>query len=124
MLYNDLYTFLSKETISENTFSANIILNEEHDIFKGHFPDNPILPGVCMLQMIKDLLEDRLQKSIQLHLVTNVKLLAVVDPKQNPELTVKINCEIIDKNTYKINGIISCKEVVFLKIINAEYLIR
>ncbi|MDR0605106.1 MAG: hypothetical protein LBG80_12460 [Bacteroidales bacterium] len=32
-------------------------LNCNHKIFSGHFPDNPILPGVCALQIAKELLQ-------------------------------------------------------------------
>lgn len=121
MLRNDFYTILSKNAINENSFSATISINEKHDIFNGHFPQNPVVPGVCMLQMVKDLLEDELQKTIQLKNIGNVKFTAVVNPTQNPALDIKITYDIIDGKSYKINSIISSKEVVFLKIVNAIY---
>ncbi len=121
MLRNDFYTILSKNTISENSFSATISINEKHDIFNGHFPQNPVVPGVCMLQMVKDLLEDELQKTVHLKSIGNVKFTAVVNPTQNPTLDIKITYENIEGKSYKINSIISSKEVVFLKIVNAIY---
>jgi 3-hydroxyacyl-[acyl-carrier-protein] dehydratase len=121
MLRNDFYTILSKNVINENSFSATISINEKHDIFNGHFPQSPVVPGVCMLQMVKDLLEDELQKTIQLKNIGNVKFTAVVNPTQNPALDIKITYDIIDGKSYKINSIISSKEVVFLKIVNAIY---
>jgi 3-hydroxyacyl-[acyl-carrier-protein] dehydratase len=121
MLRNDFYTILSKNTISENSFSATISINEKHDIFNGHFPQNPVVPGVCMLQMVKDLLEDELQKAVHLNSIGNVKFTAVVNPTQNPTLDIKITYELTDGKSYKINSIISSKEVVFLKIVNAIY---
>jgi len=121
MLRNDFYTILSKNVINENSFSATISINEKHDIFNGHFPQNPVVPGVCMLQMVKDLLEDELQKTVQLKNIGNVKFTAVVNPTQNPTLDIKITYELTDGKSYKINSIISSKEVVFLKIVNAIY---
>ena len=121
MLRNDFYTILSKNVINENSFSATISINEKHDIFNGHFPQNPVVPGVCMLQMVKDLLEDELQKTVQLKSIGNVKFTAVVNPTQNPTLDIKITYELTDGKSYKINSIISSKEVVFLKIVNAIY---
>jgi len=121
MLRNDFYTILSKNVINENSFSATISINEKHDIFNGHFPQNPVVPGVCMLQMVKDLLEDELQKIVQLKNIGNVKFTAVVNPTQNPTLDIKITYELTDGKSYKINSIISSKEVVFLKIVNAIY---
>lgn len=122
MLLNDFYTVLSKNKISENTFSATISINDKHAIFDGHFPQNPVVPGVCLLQMVKDLMEDELHKPIQLQRIGNVKFTAVVNPSQNPELDIKITYEITDSKSYKINSIISSKEVVFLKIVNAIYI--
>jgi 3-hydroxyacyl-[acyl-carrier-protein] dehydratase len=121
MLRNDFYTILSKNVINENSFSATISINEKHDIFNGHFPQNPVVPGVCMLQMVKDLLEDELQKTVHLKSIGNVKFTAVVNPTQNPTLDIKITYELTDGKSYKINSIISSKEVVFLKIVNAIY---
>ena len=105
MLRNDFYTILSKNTISENSFSATISINEKHDIFNGHFPQNPVVPGVCMLQMVKDLLEDELQKTVHLKSIGNVKFTAVVNPTQNPTLDIKITYENIEGKSYKINSI-------------------
>lgn len=121
MLRNDFYTILSKNAINENSFSATISINEKHDIFNGHFPQSPVVPGVCMLQMVKDLLEDELQKTVHLKSIGNVKFTAVVNPTQNPTLDIKITYELTDGKSYKINSIISSKEVVFLKIVNAIY---
>jgi 3-hydroxyacyl-[acyl-carrier-protein] dehydratase len=32
-------------------------LNPNHEIFAGHFPNNPVLPGVCVLQIVKEILQ-------------------------------------------------------------------
>jgi 3-hydroxymyristoyl/3-hydroxydecanoyl-(acyl carrier protein) dehydratase len=49
--------FLNKLYIIEEnkTDMVRIKLNPNHEIFSGHFPDNPILPGVCVLQMVKEI---------------------------------------------------------------------
>ena len=36
---------------TDNQLKAIIELNPAHDVFKGHFPNNPVTPGVCMLQV-------------------------------------------------------------------------
>ena len=56
MLIEGLY---STETFDKNEegISAQIKLNPKHEIFKGHFPGKPIMPGVCMIQIIKELTE-------------------------------------------------------------------
>ena len=44
MLIEGLYT-TDHFSFEDNTVNASITLNNDHDIFKGHFPGNPILPG-------------------------------------------------------------------------------
>jgi 3-hydroxyacyl-[acyl-carrier-protein] dehydratase len=49
--------FLNKlYSIEEKTNDkVKVKLNQNHEIFSGHFPGNPILPGVCSLQIAKEL---------------------------------------------------------------------
>ena len=50
MLEQDIYTII--ET-SDN--SVRIRLRPESGIFKAHFPDNPVTPGVCQVGIIEEL---------------------------------------------------------------------
>ena len=56
-ILTDFYTLQSYDK-NEKSFVANIILNKDHEIFKGHFPGNPVTPGVCMMQIVKELTEE------------------------------------------------------------------
>ena len=44
----------------ENSVKASIELNPVHPIFEGHFPQTPVVPGVCMMQMVKEVLRNHL----------------------------------------------------------------
>ena len=57
MVLQDFYKILSEEKTSDSKYTFTILVNEKHDVFKGHFPGNPIMPGVCMIQIIKELSE-------------------------------------------------------------------
>ncbi|MBK7691597.1 MAG: hypothetical protein IPJ31_10925 [Bacteroidetes bacterium] len=37
----------------ENKIIADITINANHAILKGHFPGHPVVPSVCMMEMIK-----------------------------------------------------------------------
>ena len=65
MLKDSLYT-IQNITEENNTIEAIIELEEHHDIFQGHFPGQPVLPGVCMLQMTKEILEIFFNYKVQL----------------------------------------------------------
>ena len=69
---NSLYTI--KRMLREgdsNKLSAMIRLNPSHEIFKGHFPGNPILPGVCVVQILKEILMYQLNNKLIQHLLTH-----------------------------------------------------
>jgi len=94
MLIEGLYDILTTTTLSEeNDSTVAVHLNKEHELFKGHFPENPVLPGVVMLQIIKELSEKQLQKKLFLKAASNVKFLAPVDPGVNSKLILKLHIQ-------------------------------
>lgn len=83
ILKNSLYVIEGQST-AEGTVSYDIRLQPDHTIYKAHFPGEPITPGVCVIQIAKELLEDHLQRPLAIKAVKNVKFLAVVSPLQHP----------------------------------------
>ncbi len=75
--------------------NAVIRLNPQHDIFKGHFPNNPVTPGVCMLQIFKELSERGLDKKLFIKECSNVKFMALINPEIHSELKITI---VLDEN--------------------------
>ena len=57
MLLNNFYTIKSIDKKDDQNYTVVLFINENHEVFKGHFPGNPIMPGVCMMQIIKELTE-------------------------------------------------------------------
>jgi 3-hydroxyacyl-[acyl-carrier-protein] dehydratase len=88
MLLNDLYTI---DHLEAGTASATLRLNTEHPIFKGHFPDRPVLPGACQLQMIRELLSHITTKTYRLEKAAAVKFITPIDPRQNG--TIRLNLQ-------------------------------
>jgi 3-hydroxyacyl-[acyl-carrier-protein] dehydratase len=66
-------------------------LNAHHPIFKGHFPGQPVVPGVCMLQIVKELVEMAVGGPVQLSKANELKFLTVIDPLQNDLINAEMN---------------------------------
>jgi 3-hydroxyacyl-[acyl-carrier-protein] dehydratase len=83
MLMNDFYSieYLLREP---NSISCKVAFNEQHDIFKGHFPGQPVVPGVCMMEMVKELLEQAVDKGLWLRNAGQVKFLQLITPDVQP----------------------------------------
>ncbi len=110
----DFYSLKNFTVPETGKVQAEIKLNAAHDIFKGHFPDNPVVPGVCLIQISKEMLEKSLSTSTQLVQSSQVKFLAVVDPTVDVVLHVALETKEQD-GFISANAVISAGEKVFFK---------
>ncbi len=67
-----------------------IALNSGHEIFRGHFPGNPVLPGACTIQIIKELVEEAEGRNLMLSEAQNIKYLSFINPEINRILDIDI----------------------------------
>ena len=80
-LRDSLYTIVS-ESKGEGSHYFNIKLDPEHFIYKAHFPGEPITPGVCIMQIAKELLEEAVSEDLVLSCVKNIKFLRIISPNE------------------------------------------
>ncbi|WP_177761865.1 3-hydroxyacyl-ACP dehydratase [Flavobacterium sp. I3-2] len=117
MLLNDFYSLTKLENMNDSNYKALIHLNASHDIFKGHFPDNPVTPGVCMLQIIKEITEKIVSKKLFMNQCSNVKFMALINPEVNPNLVLSIEITETATNVYKVKNTTTFDETVALKLV-------
>ena len=84
ILKNALYRIVSADT---DTKSLCVELMPDHVIYRAHFPDNPITPGVCIIQMATELLQEFETCEWTLHSVSNAKFLSIINPLELPYIT-------------------------------------
>lgn len=118
MLIKGLYTVQGIEK-TENGISARIHLDKDHEIFKGHFPGNPVMPGVCMIQIIKELTEEATGKDLFLSVSSNIKFMAIINPEINPNLELSIDI-VENDDEVKVKNSTSFEDTVALKL-NATF---
>jgi 3-hydroxyacyl-[acyl-carrier-protein] dehydratase len=97
-LLNDFYKIITLDSSNINTIKSEIELNPAHTIFKGHFETMPVVPGVCQLQIIKELLEKTLSLSLQTTKGDNIKFTGMIIPRNHPSVLVEINYKQIENN--------------------------
>jgi 3-hydroxyacyl-[acyl-carrier-protein] dehydratase len=94
MLLGDFYTI---NYLEETGFDikAGLVINAGHKIFEGHFPGQPVVPGVCMMQMVKEIMEKVIGKKTNLVRAHEMKFLAVINPQENNTIqaALKYNIE-------------------------------
>jgi len=113
-ILTDFYTLQSYEKAENGGFTAHILLNKDHDIFKGHFPGNPVTPGVCMMQIVKELTEEFIGRKLFLKTASNVKFMAIINPFETPELKMSLNIS-ESETEVKVKNTTSFGETIALK---------
>lgn len=115
ILKNDFYTVACFEK-ENNMIKATLELNAGHRIFAGHFPGRPVVPGVCMIQMVKELLETATDKRMLLRQADPVKFLSVIDPMQYKPVQVEIRYSNTASSEWQVAASLHCGEMVCFKL--------
>ena len=114
MLLNDFFTITGTEKAGDK-YIICVELNGDHKIYDGHFPGNPVVPGVCETQMIKEALELIMGAKLRMTSAGEIKYLAVINPEENAHLVVEIKIKYQEDNSVAVNSTISANEKMFLK---------
>jgi len=114
-LLEDFYTeIVSTDPSTENTFTATVELNPSHKIYKGHFPEIPVAPGVSLIQLIQEVLAKKINHPLALKEGSNIKFLAMINPLKENKITISYTILIKDKEV-DVTANISGKEIIYVK---------
>jgi len=97
MLKHQLYTLISIVN-EQGSIKATLKLDSTHPVFKGHFPNQPVLPGACQLQMVREVLESSTQTHLKVIKADNLKFMSLVDPEKIDSLNLNITYKQEDQN--------------------------
>lgn len=73
----------------DGKISADIKVKPDSPWFSGHFPDNPILPGIAQLAMVFDTIKQGTHKDFKITNVQKVRFKQIVRPGDQLKLTVQ-----------------------------------
>lgn len=71
--------------------AVQVCLNPEHTIYRAHFPANPITPGVCIVQMVGEIIGERMGCALQLKKVSSLKFVQPISPVANQHITIYLS---------------------------------
>ncbi|MBD1424338.1 hotdog family protein [Sphingobacterium arenae] len=115
-LLPDFYHVEHIRSLSNNVYVAEVRLNPAHPIFDGHFPENPVAPGVCMMQIVKELTETVEQKILFLVRASNVKFTALINPEKNALLQFEFEISYDKEGQVKVKNTTTFGETMALKL--------
>ena len=115
MVLKDFYEVKAKKNLDDShKFGIEIVINKDHSIFNGHFPDNPVMPGVCMIQIIKEITEEIVGSALFMKTCVNVKFMALINPEKNSNLSLEIQISEVDQKV-KVKNITKFEDTIALK---------
>lgn len=79
-LEDNFYIVRSLEIAGSGAFKGEVELLPEHPIYEGHFPQQPVVPGVCTLTIIRESLGKALQRQVSFSAIKECKYLSALLP--------------------------------------------
>lgn len=98
MLKDSFFSFLNPDSLQSQSdaegapirYRVTVRLNPDHPIFKGHFPGNPVVPGVCLIRMVTEIISAVTLREMFLREADNIKFLSPVNPFETPVLDIEL----------------------------------
>lgn len=118
-LNGDLFKVESRmEGLPEGQSVFNIILNPDNLIYKAHFPGQPVTPGVCILQMLQELLSVQEGKQLFIKNIKNAKFISMMSPVTDSRVSVLFSSVTPEEGGIKAQGVVARRDDIdqlFLK---------
>lgn len=114
MLEGDFFNISNLETASFD-IKADLVINARHKIFEGHFPGHPVVPGVCMMQMVKEIMEQVIGKKTNLVSADEMKFLAIIDPQKNTHIRASLKYKIEETGNMAVSGTLNNDTLTYFK---------
>ena len=112
MLIKDLFK-LSEIESKDGKLTSAVTFNAAHKIFAGHFPGNPVTPGVIQIQVVKEILEKFYGKELKLETMSRCKFLKLLNPNETPCVTVELS---FAENPLHVSAIGMKGEAIYFKL--------
>lgn len=100
---------VESKDVTDQKINMRIMINQQDRIFEGHFPGQPVVPGVYLIQLTKEIISDTINKPLLLTTSKQIKFLLAIEPDNMKTLDILINYEHIDDHFIKSTCEISHK---------------
>ncbi len=89
MLLGSLFSIVSMQT-ENNSVILELTLYDRHPVFDGHFPGRPVVPGACLLQLVKEIMQVITGGELQLIKANQLKFISLIEPARKGILKMQL----------------------------------
>ena len=111
MLLNSFFEIRQVEE-NGNMVRFTVSIYSGHEIFKGHFPQQPVVPGVFALQIIKECLEYAHKRKYRYYELMNCKFSNPIFPEQAGDILIECECEIA--GSFLLKATVRSEDTVYI----------
>lgn len=90
LLENKYYKVLRVREVGEGKAVYHVAILPGCNVYEGHFPGNPVCPGVCNIQTIKECASLLTGKELRISSIKQCLLTAIATPTVCPEVDVEV----------------------------------
>lgn len=113
-MINDYFTILRSEATDNLSGVVSIRLNAHSIVYEGHFPGEPVSPGVCNIEMIRECAEAVHGHALRINRIKQCRLTTLVTPLNHSTADVTINLQEQKPNTYRLTATLGKGEETYL----------
>ena len=105
------YELIGRE---ENRIEARLQIDANHPLYQGHFPGFPVTPGVCQVQIIREILEREVGLPLMLMAAKQIKFTAIHEPGKESEIYASVSFK-KSGDHLEASAQLHCNDKIYLK---------
>jgi 3-hydroxyacyl-[acyl-carrier-protein] dehydratase len=113
---DNFYSLVNYSAGDSHSFTVTVRINEAHSVFGAHFPGNPVIPGVCILQIATELLSRHVSQELIMTSAKNIKFVNKINPMEINELNFDFKISSVENTDKRVTINVSAGSKVFVKI--------
>jgi 3-hydroxyacyl-[acyl-carrier-protein] dehydratase len=113
-MMSDYFSILQCESKDSLSGIIRIQLNPDCRVYQGHFPKEPVSPGVCNIEMIRCCAEYIHHHPIRIRKIKQCRLTALMTPHITPQANVTISLQENEQGVYRLTASICEGETTYM----------
>lgn len=115
MLLENRFYKVIKEEKNDGQGKYQLAILPDCDVYQGHFPGDPVCPGVCNIETIKECAIMLTGKQLRIKSIKQCRLTAIATPSVCPEVTITLSATPSAGNSYTVLATIADEKQSYME---------